>query len=71
MLKTICLYGFPPISVPILFFLFVKRRDNRNLSSAYKLQGQEIMPLLFFKFRYATLQTWTAFFLYFCNSNGQ
>jgi hypothetical protein len=25
---------FPPISVPILFFLFVKRGDNRNLSSA-------------------------------------
>ena len=49
MLKTICLYGFPPISVPILFFLFVKRGDNRNLSSAYKLQGQEIMPLLFFQ----------------------
>ena len=24
MLKTICLYGFPPISVSILIFLFVK-----------------------------------------------
>jgi len=65
MLKTICLYGFPPISVPILICLFVKRGDNRNLSSAYKLEGKEIMLLLFFKFRYATLQTWTAFFYIF------
>jgi hypothetical protein len=34
MLKTICLYGFPTLSVPILIFLFVKMGDNRNLSSA-------------------------------------
>ena len=32
MLKIICLYGFPPppISIPILIYLFVERGDNRN-----------------------------------------
>ena len=40
MIKTICLYGFPPHIRSDINYSFVKRGDNRNLSSASKQKWQ-------------------------------